>query len=124
MKANPTDYFVGRVVTVLTQPVAREFPATEQGSYQHSQYFTGRVEHVDSTGLWLLDPGRKVRSYFQWQWIVGVCEEQEVGEDHPVVKKAVELQKQKRQPADPGLPVGGMSVSDLNAALNSLGGAK
>lgn len=90
------NYFVGKFVTVLVRSTTLDFSWDDKSQYRHAQYFTGRVEQIDDAGgLWLIDEQRKVKSYFFYQHIVGILEEQEVPQDHPLVQAA--LQKAEKQ---------------------------
>lgn len=88
-------YFLNKIVTILVKSTTLDFSWDDKAQYRHAQYFTGRVENIDNLGVWLFDEQRKVRSYFFSQHIVGILEEQEVPQEHPLVQAA--LQKAEKQ---------------------------
>lgn len=117
-------YFKNKVVTVLTHRSARDFPPNEVGSYQFAQHFTGHVEAADDYGLWLLDPAKGVRSYFLYSGLVGVCEEQVVAEDHPLVKQAAERAAKRPQQQDLGVSLQNLTAGGLGDAVKAMGGGR
>lgn len=121
---NGMRYFEGKPVTVLTDPINRAFPASEVGEVQYNRHFTGVLEKADADGLWLLDPATKVRSYFLYRGIVGVCELSPVSEDDPVVRKAMERAAKKVKGADMGVPLD-MSMDQFSDTVSKMiGGAR
>jgi hypothetical protein len=88
-------YFLGKIVTILVRSTTLDFSWDDKSQYRHAQYFTGRLEKIDNLGVWLYDEQRKVKSYFFSQHIVGILEEQEVPQEHPLVQAA--LQKAEKQ---------------------------
>ena len=75
-------YFVGKICTVLTGPLNRDFKEENPETYRQQvyQYFLGRVLEVDNNGILMeqiLTPER-LKSYFNFNNIVGLCEEQSI----------------------------------------------
>lgn len=81
-------YFLGRIVTVVVPKPALDFGWDDQQQFRHAQYFTGRVEQIDDRGIWMVN-NAGARSYFILNSIIGICEELQLPEDHPLVKQAV-----------------------------------
>jgi hypothetical protein len=90
------EYFIDKVVTVFTSKINKNFTNDDIGLYQFSQYFVGKVIQVDSTGVWLYHQQTDKRSFFNLNWIVGICEEEVVDESHPSVQEAKKYIEQKR----------------------------
>ncbi len=91
------EFFLGKIVTILTSRTSRDFGSDKIGITHFSNYFTGRVGQIDSTGIWIIQERTGNVSYFAWNWIVGVCEELVVDESHPTVQKALERVEKERE---------------------------
>lgn len=117
-------YFEGKPVTVLTDPINRSFPTSELGEVQYNRHFTGVLEKADADGVWVFDPAKKVRSYFLYRGLVGVCELPAVSEDDPIVRKAMERAAKKVKGADMGVPLD-MSMDQFSDTVTKMmGGAR
>jgi len=71
-------YFIGKIVTVFTMPINRNF--TEKVLVQ---YFMGEVQSVDNTGVLIKQLGVQRQSYFIWSNILGIVEEEVLHPDDP-----------------------------------------
>ena len=80
-------YFVGKICTILTRPLNRDFKEENPQNYREQicQYFLGKVLSIDSHGVLveqILTPER-LRSYFFFHSVVGLCEEQALEANTP-----------------------------------------
>jgi hypothetical protein len=88
-------YFVGKVCTILTSPINRDFKQENPSTYpeQLYNYFMGRVLEVDGRGgIWLeqvLTP-EKLKCYFYGQHIIGVAEERVLDPNVPENAEIIE----------------------------------
>lgn len=64
-------YFIGKACTIFTSEINRQF--TEE---QSLMYFTGIVEAIDETGILVAQIGKPLKSYFLFNKIVGIAEEE------------------------------------------------
>jgi hypothetical protein len=81
-------YFIGKVCTIFTGPIARNFSPEE-----FNDYFVGIVETIDEEGVWTVHPKNNCKNYFVLSQIYGICEEE-------VVFKQTEEIKEKLQKED------------------------
>lgn len=95
LKRNHFDYFLGKIVMILTNPSTLSFNLEPQGIYQHFQHFGGMVEGFDEYGIWLRN--KETKSFFFFSQIIGIIEQQQISEDHPAMKKALEVIKEEEE---------------------------
>lgn len=85
--------FVGRICTILTNPVSLPF----KDAVQHSQFFTGKLEHVDDYGVWLRHVHTNTMAFYSFP-LVGIVEEQVIPNSDPRAEKIKEGLKKKDPP--------------------------
>jgi hypothetical protein len=90
MKTTTAEYFVGKVCTVFTTPINRNFKEENPNTYPKPmyQYFMGRVLVVEHNGILIEqviseNPNKKLRAYFRMEQIVGLAEEEELDMSNP-----------------------------------------
>lgn len=85
--------FVGRICTILTNPVSFQFA----DAVQHSQFFTGKVEEIDEHGIWLRHVHTNTIAFYSFP-VVGIVEEQVISETDPrAAQVKAELEKKERE---------------------------
>jgi hypothetical protein len=79
------NYFVGRICTVFTTPINRNFKEENPATYpqQLVVYFTGVVDAVDDTGITLSQLDNGLKSYFFRSHIIGIAEEEVLDPSKP-----------------------------------------
>jgi hypothetical protein len=97
-KKIPLKTFVGKVCTVFTVPINRNFKDENPGTFteQVTNYFTGRVLEADSEGVVLeqITPER-LRTFFFREHIVAIAEEEVLNPQDP--REAARIQQIKQQ---------------------------
>ena len=109
------NFFVDKVCTILTTPVA--IPIKDP--FSASQYFTGQVTKVDETGIWIKHLPTGNMGYFSFP-IVGIVQEQYVPQNDPNHDKIKEEILKQKNPAPKILPNNFTSVSDLTKMAKDL----
>ena len=93
-------YFVGKICTIFTSPINREF--TER---QNVDYFVGRVDGFDDKGILMSHVISNCKNYYFFQNVISIAEEQLVDSDDPIVKEYESIKEQKKaqntQPQQP-----------------------
>jgi len=96
-------YFVGKICTIFTSPINREF--TER---QNVDYFVGRVDGFDDKGILMSHVISNCKNYYFFQNVISIAEEQLVDSDDPIVKEYESIKEQKKaqntQPQQPQQP--------------------
>ena len=98
-------YFIGKVCTVFTIPINRNFKEENPQTYPEQLYFyfTGVVEDVDEKGILITQVmGEGLKSYFFLNSVVGIAEEkvlnpsneQDAKEINAITQANEEMQKQ------------------------------
>ena len=104
------DHFVGKICTVFTVPLNRDFKAENPTIYpqQIINYFVGTVEFVDEDGLMLVQSSspRQLRTYIFRNALVAIAEEHVVVE-RPAAPKTIQ---QPKQPVSPHLNVASLET--------------
>lgn len=90
-------YFVGKVCTVFTLPINREFKTENPNTYpqQLYVYFVGFVESVSETGIMLRQALTGMKTFLFLNHVVGISEEEVLDEKDP--KHAEQIADLKRQ---------------------------
>jgi hypothetical protein len=88
--------FVGKLCTILTQPVSFPF----RDGKQHSEFFTGRVTAVDRFGIWMKHLNTDTIAFFTHP-IIGIIEEQFIPKDDPRYEKIKSELESKQKPLLP-----------------------
>lgn len=81
---NLSNLFVGKVCTILTTPINREF--NEEANVN---YFVGRVIEVSPKGVLIEHLGTKNKSFFFTDKIVGIAEEQTLAHNPNIEKPEI-----------------------------------
>ena len=82
--------FVGKVCTILTCGIAKNNFADQQ----FADFFTGIVDSIDEDGIFTRHHLTGCRNFYAMNHVVGILEEQVIGEDNPEFEKIVqEVQK-------------------------------
>jgi hypothetical protein len=90
-------YFVGKVCTVFTHPINRDFKTESPQSYpqQLYVYFVGYVESVSETGIMLTQALTGLKTFLFLNHVIGISEEEVLDENDP--KHAEEIENFKKQ---------------------------
>ena len=98
MKNSDTiQYFVGKICTIFTVPINREF-----NERQNVDYFVGRVDGFDDKGILMSHVISNCKNYYFFNNVISIAEEQTVDSDDPVVKDYESIKEQKKnQPQAP-----------------------
>jgi hypothetical protein len=98
LRKNQFSYFLGKVVTILTNASNVTFNITDQkGAYLHYKTYGGICEGFDEYGVWLFDPQDGVKSFFFFGSIHGIIENPQKDADDPLVKQALERAEQEEK---------------------------
>ena len=90
-------YFVGKICTIFTVPINREF-----NERQNVDYFVGRVDGFDDKGILMSHVISNCKNYYFFNNVISIAEEQTVDSDDPVVKEYESIKEQnKNQPQAP-----------------------
>ncbi len=97
--------FAGKVCSILTTTVAK----TNFQDHQFADFFSVIIESIDEDGVFGRHLKTKCLNYYNWQYVVGIIEEQTIAEDDPKyneimqeVKKAPKEAQKTIVPFDPG----------------------
>lgn len=88
--ANSLNYFLGKVCTVFTTPINRNYKEENPNTYPKPlyQYFMGRILSVDSYGIMVEqvmaeNPSKKLRTWYKLDQVVALAEEEELDASNP-----------------------------------------
>ena len=86
------EYFLGRVCTIFTSPINRDFKQENPKTYPNPLfvYFIGFVEGVSEDGIWVKQLKTNCKSFFFFSHIVGIAEEQVLNPDDEKDMKVIE----------------------------------
>lgn len=104
--------FVGKVCTVLTTTVNK----VSFSDQQFSDFFTGIIESLDEDGIFSKHHVTGCMSYYSWQYIVGILEEQVISESD------IEIPEKKEE--EPPLPESSSQYVDIDMLANLTSKAK
>lgn len=94
MKTKQLEYFLGKVCTIFTIPINRDFKAENPTTYPQPvfHYFVGKVIEIDEKGVFLQqwNNNKKLRSYFFIEHIVGISEEEVLDPTRPDDAKVIQ----------------------------------
>ena len=126
MKSSELQYFVGKVCTVFTPPINRNFKEENPQNFQQSIfiYFVGIVEKITDQGLFLqqvskIDSGKPLKTYFFLDKILGIAEEEQLDYSNPEDAAVIEKIKQKAESQDRETEEKAKIVKDILARQNS-----
>ncbi len=88
-------YFVGKVCTILSRPINRQFDEK-----QSNDYFLGIVECVTEDGIFTTHTITGCKNFYLLKNIVGICEEQVLDPSRPEEAELIQEFKQKVTPSD------------------------
>ena len=96
------DHFVGKVCTIFTLEMNRDFKTEDPKSYPQPlyTYFLGRVEAIDDIGILIRQPNGNLRSFFFWPNVVSISEEEELNPENEEDAKTIESLKQATRVED------------------------
>ena len=88
-------YFVDKICTIFTVPTNRDFKNENPATYPQPvfHYFVGKILNVDDEGIMvqqLLNGNKKLKSYFLFAHIIGICEEEVLDPKKPEDAKVIE----------------------------------
>lgn len=88
-------YFVDKICTIFTVPTNRDFKNENPATYPQPvfHYFVGKILNVDDEGIMvqqLLNGNKKLKSYFLFAHIIGICEEEVLDPNKPEDAKVIE----------------------------------
>lgn len=93
------ELFVGKVCTVLTTVVNK----TNFHDKQFSDFFTGLIESIDEDGILAKHHLTGCYNFYNFQYVVGILEEQVIEENNPKYQEIVE--DLKKAPVKSVLPL-------------------
>jgi hypothetical protein len=93
------ELFVGKVCTVLTTVVNK----TNFQDQQFSDFFTGVIESIDEDGILAKHHLTGCYNFYNFQYVVGILEEQVIEENNPQYQEIVE--DLKKTPVKSVLPL-------------------
>jgi hypothetical protein len=84
------NYFIGRVCTIFTQPINRNFKEENPQTFieQPFHYFVGVIEEIDNEGILVTQIMSGFKSYFFKAHIISIAEEEVL---HPENKADAEI---------------------------------
>lgn len=85
MKSSTLKYFVGKVCTVFTSPINRQF--TDQ---QFNDYFVGLIESVNEDGIIAVHSITGCKNFYSLSSLVALCEEQVLDPSKPEEAKLIQ----------------------------------
>jgi len=93
------DHFVGKVCTIFTVEMNRDFKTEDPKSYPQPlyTYFLGRVEAIDDIGILISQPNGNLKSFFFWPNIVSISEEEELDPTNEEDAKTIESLRENAQ---------------------------
>lgn len=94
------EYFIGKVCTIFTTPINRNYKEENPTSYpqQLYTYFTGVVDGIDNNGIFLTQLQTGLKSFFIWNHVIGIAEEEVLDPKNP--KDAEIIEKQFKKPME------------------------
>lgn len=123
MRSKKLQYFKGKVCTIFTLPINRNYKEENPSTFpsQMYMYFVGLVEDIDEEGILLTQLQTTNKSYWFWDKIIGIAEEEVVDTPEEVEK----LEKIQKEEAEQRAKVQSASASPPSPyvdieALNSL----
>jgi hypothetical protein len=97
MKSKHLNYFRGKVCSLFTNPINRNFkeenPKTQLE--QNIMYFVGVVEDVDEYGIFFTQIQTGLKSYFFLNNLVAICEEEVLDPSNEKDAKVINTVKEK-----------------------------
>jgi len=90
-------YFIGKLCTIFTTPMNRDFQSEAPHDYPKAlyKYFMGVVESITPNGILLTQVSTGLKTYFMRPQIVAIAEEELLDPENPEDAEAIE----KFQPA-------------------------
>jgi len=112
-------YFLGRVCTILTMPINRDYQAENPASYPQPllEYFTGIVEHMGDEYIIVRQLGSDLKCMFYTSKIVGICEERTLDPDVAEDKAEIEQLRPVVNKIQSGEKFDPKSLQELNRSL-------
>lgn len=95
------EYFKDKICTIFTVPFNRDFKSENPKTFPQPMfhYFVGRVLEVDSKGLWIeqWNSKKKLRSFFFFDHVISICEEEILNPNDPDDSKLIEDYKKANE---------------------------
>ena len=83
-------YFIGKVCTVLTKPVNRDFD-----ELRAREHFVARINTITTDGIWGIHPHSDMVTFYQWEGVIGICEEIELDPNNPEHAQMIQEYEEK-----------------------------
>jgi len=126
MKSEYINQFIGKICTVLTRPLNRDFKQENPETYpeQIFHYFMGRVIGVDDHGMLMeqITTPERLKSYFFFHSVVAIAEEQILNPVNPIhaqeindIKTANESMRQEIDKIKQSPPQKPIVLGEVNA---------
>ena len=92
MKSKQLQQFVGKVCTIFTTPINRDYSSENPKTYIETliKYFTGIVENIDDYGVLIRQLDGGLKSFFLLDNIIGISEEKCLNPEEPEDLKIIE----------------------------------
>lgn len=126
MKASELQYFKGKVCTIFTSPINRNFKEENPESFPQPVfvYFIGVVDSITDQGLFLqqvsnIDSKRPLKTYFFLDKILAIAEEEQLDYKDPQDAKLIERIKQQHDAEEKKLMQKAQQVQEIMAKQNS-----
>lgn len=104
MKASELQYFKGKICTIFTSPINRNFKEENPESYPQPvfMYFVGVVESITDQGMFLqqvanTDSKKPLKTYFFLDKILGIAEEEQLDYNNPQDAEIISKIKQQQE---------------------------
>lgn len=90
---NTLDYFKDKICTIFTIPTNRDFKSENPKTFPQPifHYFVGRLVEIENKGIWIeqWNSKKKLRSFFFFDHIIGICEEEILNPNDPEDSKLI-----------------------------------
>ena len=90
---NTLDYFKNKICTIFTSPTNRDFKSENPKTFPQPifHYFVGRLTEVENKGVWIeqWNSKKKLKSFFFFDHIIGICEEEVLNPNDPDDSKLI-----------------------------------
>lgn len=90
---NTLDYFKNKICTIFTTSTNRDFKSENPKTFPQPifHYFVGRLIEVENKGVWIeqWNSKKKLRSFFFFDHIIGICEEEVLNPNDPEDSKLI-----------------------------------
>lgn len=95
------EYFKEKICTIFTVPFNRDFKSENPKTFPQPMfhYFVGRVVEIDAKGVWMeqWNSKKKLRSFFFFDHIVSICEEEILNPNDPEDSRIIDDYKKANE---------------------------